>query len=45
MKILALGAAGAMGAAAVETAATLLGVEHIVIADRDGDAAAATARR
>ncbi|MFF0637002.1 saccharopine dehydrogenase family protein [Nocardia sp. NPDC004151] len=45
MKVLALGAAGAMGAAAVETAATLLGVEHIVIADRDGDAAAATARR
>ncbi|MGV9833155.1 saccharopine dehydrogenase family protein [Nocardia niigatensis] len=45
MRVLALGAAGAMGAAAVETAAGLLGVEQIVIADRDGAAAAAVARR
>ncbi|MGW4119403.1 saccharopine dehydrogenase family protein [Nocardia sp. NPDC004711] len=45
MRILALGAAGAMGAAAVDTAARLLGVERIVIADRDGQAAAAVARR
>lgn len=45
MKVLALGGAGAMGAAAADTAATLLGVEEIVIADRDGRAAAATARK
>ncbi|MFE3024492.1 saccharopine dehydrogenase family protein [Nocardia tengchongensis] len=45
MKVLALGAAGAMGAAAVETATHLLGVEGIVIADRDGRAAETVARR
>ncbi|MGW4532919.1 saccharopine dehydrogenase family protein [Nocardia sp. NPDC004340] len=45
MKVLALGAAGAMGAAAVETAARMLGVERLVIADRDGDAAARAAGR
>ncbi|MEU1204504.1 saccharopine dehydrogenase NADP-binding domain-containing protein [Nocardia sp. NPDC005825] len=45
MRVLALGAAGAMGAAAVETAVRLLGVERVEIADRDGDAAAAAARR
>ncbi|MGW4248314.1 saccharopine dehydrogenase family protein, partial [Nocardia sp. NPDC004722] len=45
MRVLALGGAGAMGAAAVETATRLLGVERIVIGDRDGAAAQAAARR
>lgn len=45
MRVLALGGAGAMGAAAVETATRMLGVERIVIADRDGAAAKAAARR
>ncbi|WP_040809700.1 saccharopine dehydrogenase family protein [Nocardia concava] len=45
MKVLALGGAGAMGAAAVETASTLLGVTRIVIADRNERAATAAAVR
>ncbi|MEV6554947.1 saccharopine dehydrogenase NADP-binding domain-containing protein [Nocardia sp. NPDC051756] len=39
MKVLALGGAGAMGAAAVRTAAGLPGVREIVVADRDSAAA------
>ncbi|MFB7723229.1 saccharopine dehydrogenase family protein [Nocardia sp. NPDC056100] len=39
MKVLALGGPGAMGAVAVRTAARLPGIEEIVVADRDLDAA------
>ncbi|MEU6263520.1 saccharopine dehydrogenase family protein [Saccharopolyspora shandongensis] len=45
MKILALGGAGAMGAVAVRTALDVFGVEEIVVADRDLDAAEIVARR
>ncbi|WP_135458997.1 saccharopine dehydrogenase NADP-binding domain-containing protein [Mycobacterium sp. DL99] len=44
MRVLALGGAGAMGAAAVRTAAFSGGVERIVIADRDLAAAERVAR-
>ncbi|TMS55907.1 saccharopine dehydrogenase family protein [Mycobacterium sp. DBP42] len=44
MRVLALGGAGAMGAAAVRTAASGDGIEHIVIADRDLAAAEGLAR-
>ncbi|APA97818.1 saccharopine dehydrogenase family protein [Nocardia seriolae] len=39
MKVLALGGPGAMGAVAVRTAARLPGIDEIVVADRDLDAA------
>ncbi|ESV58613.1 saccharopine dehydrogenase family protein [Mycobacteroides abscessus MAB_082312_2258] len=45
MKILALGGAGVMGAAAVRAALDVPGVEEIVVADRDLDAAEALVRR
>ncbi|WP_458687678.1 saccharopine dehydrogenase family protein [Nocardia tengchongensis] len=44
MRVLALGGAGAMGAAAVRTAVSLPGVAEIVVADRDYSAADALAR-
>ncbi|MGV9818198.1 saccharopine dehydrogenase family protein [Nocardia xishanensis] len=45
MKVLALGGAGAMGAAAVRTALDVPGVGEILVADRDLGAAEAVARR
>ncbi|SKP76965.1 saccharopine dehydrogenase family protein [Mycobacteroides abscessus] len=45
MKILALGGAGVMGAAAVRAALDVRGVEEIVVADRDLDAVEALVRR
>lgn len=45
MKILALGGAGAMGAAAVRAALDIPGVEEIVVADQDLGAAEALVRR
>jgi len=45
MRVLALGGPGAMGAVAVRAATRLPGIEEIVIADRDGDAAELLSRQ
>ncbi|MGN2637718.1 saccharopine dehydrogenase family protein [Nocardia takedensis] len=43
MKVLALGGAGAVGSAALRVAVTLPGIDEIVVADRDREAAVRTA--